>query len=172
MKPEIESYITRNYYELLKICKKITKHHDMAGDLLNDVILQLYDKDEIKIKSLDDNSIKYYIVCILKINWVSKNSPFYRRVRREEMMYRDLYDVMDMTEDVSVFDTHELLDIIELEWSEIDWFNKIIFSKWMVMGSLKKVATDTTIPLTSIARYIKETKSTIKQNTLKRLNDE
>ena len=25
MKPEIERYITKNYYELLKICKKITK---------------------------------------------------------------------------------------------------------------------------------------------------
>jgi hypothetical protein len=39
-----------------------------------------------------------------------------------------------------------------------------------VLGSLKKVSTDTRIPLTSIARYVKETKQTIKQNTFRKFN--
>jgi hypothetical protein len=40
----------------------------------------------------------------------------------------------------------------------------------MVLGSLKKVSTDTKIPLTSIARYVRETKQVIKHNTFKKMN--
>lgn len=172
MKPEIENYITKNYYELLKITNKITKNNDWSGDLLNDVILQLYDKNEIKLKSLDDNSIKYYIVSILKINWQSKTSPFFRKIRRESTMYLDLFEAMDYEDTDNTNDIHQMMDIIEMEWSEMDWFNKLIFEKYMVLGSLKKVAVDTTIPLTSIADYVRNTKKVIKQNTLNKLKDE
>jgi hypothetical protein len=170
MKPEIERYITKNYYELLKICKKITKNSDWAGDLLNDVILQLYDKSEIKMVKLDDNSIKYYIVYILKINWYSKTSPFFRKNRMESSMYIELYESMDYPEMNDNNDIHKLMEIIETEWAETNWFNKLIFEKYMIMGSLKKVSLDTTIPLTSIKRYVDETKSQIKTNTIIKFN--
>jgi len=42
----------------------------------------------------------------------------------------------------------------------------------MVLGSLKKVSVDTSIPLTSIARYVNETKKTIRLNTFNRLENE
>jgi hypothetical protein len=65
---------------------------------------------------------------------------------------------------------HEIMDIMEMEWSEQSWFNKVIFTKYLALGSLKKVSVDTTIPLTSIKRYIDNTKDTIKQNTFKKFN--
>jgi hypothetical protein len=65
---------------------------------------------------------------------------------------------------------HEIMDIMEMEWSDQSWFNKIIFTKYLTLGSLKKVSVDTTIPLTSIKRYIDNTKDTIKQNTFKKFN--
>jgi len=172
MTPEINNYITKNYYELLKICNKITKNDTWAGDLLNDVLLQLYEKKEIKLKKLDDNNIKYYIVKCLTINWHSKTSPFYRKVKKESTLYNELFEVMDKATDDDIFNTHKLLDIMEMEWTEVNWFNKIIFTKYLTMGSLKKVSIDTTIPLTSIARYVNETKATVKNNTFKRYNDE
>jgi hypothetical protein len=172
MTPEINNYITRNYYELLKICNKITKNDTWAGDLLNDVLLQLYEKKEINLKKLDDNNIKYYIVKCLTINWHSKTSPFYRKVKKESTLYNELFEVMDKATDDDIFNTHKLLDIMEMEWTEVNWFNKIIFTKYLTMGSLKKVSVDTTIPLTSIARYVNETKATVKHNTFKRFNDE
>jgi hypothetical protein len=172
MKPEINDYITKNYYELLKICNKITKNDTWAGDLLNDVLLQLYEKNEINIKKLDDNSIKYYIVKCLTINWYSKTSPFYRKVRKESSLYNELFEVMDKESDDDIFNTHKLLDIMEMEWTEVNWFNKIIFQKYITMGSLKKVSIDTTIPITSIARYVNETKAIVKHNTFKRFNNE
>ena len=172
MTPEINDYITRNYYELLKICNKITKNDTWAGDLLNDVLLQLYEKKEINLKKLDDNNIKYYIVKCLTINWHSKTSPFYRKVKKESTLYNELFEVMDKAVEDDIFNTHKLLDIMEMEWTEVNWFNKIIFTKYLTMGSLKKVSVDTTIHLTSIARYVNETKATVKHNTFKRFNDE
>lgn len=172
MTPEINDYITKNYYELLKICNKITKNDTWAGDLLNDVLLQLYEKKEIKLKKLDDNNIKYYIVKCLTINWHSKTSPFYRKIKKESTLYNELFEVMDRPTEDDIFETHKLLDIMEMEWTEVNWFNKIIFTKYLTMGSLKKVSVDTTIPLTSIARYVNETKATVKHNTFKRFNDE
>ena len=170
MKIEIENYITRNYYELLNICNKITKYDTFAGDLLNDVLIQLYDKKEINLNKLDDNSIKYYIVKCLTINWYSKTSPFYRKVRRESSLYNELFEVTNLIDNDDVFKEHHILEIIETEFTEMNWFHKIIFEKYMVLGSLKKVSTDTKIPLTSIARYVKETKQVIKQNTFKKMN--
>jgi hypothetical protein len=170
MKIEIERYITKNYYELLGICNKITKHDTFAGDLLNDVILQLYDRDNINLNKLDDNSIKYYIVKCLTINWYSKTSTFYRKVRRESSLYNELFDVANMVDNNDLFTEHQIMELVETEFTELNIFNKIVFEKYMVLGSLKKVSTDTRIPLTSIARYVKETKQIIKQNTFKKMN--
>lgn len=170
MKIEIERYITKNYYELLNICNKITKNDSFAGDLLNDVILQLYDRENIKLNKLDDNSIKYYIIKCLTINWYSKTSPFYRKVRRESTLYNELFDVPNLIDSDDVFKEHHILEIIETEFTEMNWFHKIIFEKYMVLGSLKKVSTDTRIPLTSVARYVKETRQVIKLNTFRKLD--
>ena len=87
MNKSVESYLTRNYYQLLTIAKKMTKNHDLHQDLLHEVIIQLYDKERIKLKSFDDDSIRYYIVAIMRINWFSNTSPFhyaerYRNTRR------------------------------------------------------------------------------------------
>ena len=67
-------------------------------------------------------------------------------------------------------DEHEIIEIIETEWAELDWFNKIIFEKYMVLGSLKKVSQDTTIPISSISDYVRNTRKLIKTNTINKFN--
>lgn len=64
------------------------------------------------------------------------------------------------------------MDILEQEFSDTFWFSKILFQKYILLGSLKKVSEDTKIPLTSIKRYIKETKTEIKLNVLNRFDNE
>ena len=170
MKIEIERYISKHYYELLEICHKITKHDTFAGDLLNDVLVQLYDKKEINLSKLDDNSIKYYIIRCLTINWYSKTSPFYRKVRRESTLYNELFETSNLIDNDDIINEHHMMEIVETEFTEMNWFHKIIFEKYLTLGSLKKVSVDTRIPLTSIARYVKETKTTIRQNTFRKLD--
>lgn len=167
---EINTYITKNYYQLLSIAKKYTKNDDFASELLHEVLLQLLEKQNLNIK-LDDNSIKYYIIRMLMINWCMPNAPFYRKNKAYSLNQVDLDNIKELTYQQTELDEHELLSVVEIEWSEIDWFNKIIFEKYLVLGSLKKVAIDTTIPLRSIHRYVNDTKKLIKQNAFKKLNN-
>jgi hypothetical protein len=166
---EVEQYITNNYYELLAISKKYTKNDDWSYELLHCVIEQLYNKKEWKIK-LDDNSIKYYIIRCLMVNWTYESSPFFKK-HKQDKRFVELNESIEMIVDVtSDFDTEEFLCILEQEFSELSWFNKIMFEKYMLLGSLKKVSKDTTISLASCSRYIKESKKEVKFNTIKKYN--
>jgi hypothetical protein len=175
MKPEIEKYIIQNYNELKTFCYRLTERSDWSEDLLQDVLLQLYEKKEIKLDNLDTKSIKNYIFKVIITNWHSKTSPFYRKVRKESTLYNELStlpsEAPQMMASEDIYDVHKLLEIIEIQWTEVSWFHKIIFEKYMVLGSLKKVSIDTTIPLTSIARYVKETKEQIRLKTIIKYNE-
>lgn len=166
----VECYITRNYYELFGIAKKITKNHDLSQDLLHEVILQLYDKDRIELKSYDDNSIKYYIVAIMRINWHSTTSPFYYKVRREIQKYSDITEILTMSDEQEDFEKQLIFDILEQEWCELNWFNKSLLELYLTLGSMKKVSKKTRIPISSISDYIKTSRNTIKKNVLEKLN--
>jgi RNA polymerase sigma factor (sigma-70 family) len=164
MNKKVENYITTHYFELLQIAKKITKGHDLTQDLFHEVIIQLYDKDKIVLKKYDDNSIKYYIVAIMRINWYSNTSPFYYRVRREFQMYSDISECYDMSAEQESFEKEQILTILEQEWTELNWFNKQLFELYLTLGSLSKVSKQTRIPVSSISRYLKESKELIKIN--------
>ena len=170
MKIELEKYITNHYYELLKIAKKYTKDDDWASELLHEIILQLYEQKEYEGK-VDDKSLKYYIIRIIMVNWCFPSSPFYRKYKKNKFIDVDIMQVMNITTQENETDVHELMNILETEWSHTNWFNKIIFTKYLTYGSLKKVSKDTTIPLTSIKRYVDETRKTIKLNTFRKLDN-
>lgn len=172
MRKEIESYLTREYYQLLKIAKKLTKGDQLSHDLLHEVILQLYDKDEIILKSYDDNSIKYYIVAIMRINYFSKTSPFFYRIRRERIVMNvDITTCWDMSYEQEEFETEELYQLLEEEYCELNWFKKSLLDMYLSLNSsMKAVSRKTNIPIQSISRYIKETRQEVKSNIINKLN--
>lgn len=168
MKVELDNYITKNYYQLLAISKKYTKNDDWSKELLHTVIVQLYDKKEWNI-SLDDESIKAYIIRALMVNWCFPSSPFYRKNKSFGMQDIDIKEVLNIVDQESEMKHHQLMETLEMEYSELDFFNKNLFNKYLVLGSLKKVSNDTSIPLRSVSRYITETKEIVKQNIFKKL---
>ena len=180
MNNKVELYITKHYYDLLNIANKITKGHELSQELLHEVILQLYDKKEINLKKYCDNSIRYYITAVMKINYYSKTSPFYYRIKKESETYRDFYDEMNYTpiydfedeEHTLALEKENLICILENEYIELSWFEKSIFDLYIVMGSIKKVAKKTNIPVSGVARYVKEIRIKIKNNIEERLKDE
>lgn len=172
MNKAVELYITKNYYQLQKIANTITKNHNLSQDLLHEVIVQLYDKDEIKLKGYDDNQIKYYIVSIMRINWYSKTSPFYYKVKREIQKYQDLTETHNIPDEQDDYEKQIIFDILETSWCELNWFHKSLFEWYMTLGSLKKVSLKTNIPLASIGKYIKEAKNEMKQEVLNKLNNQ
>ena len=164
MNCKVEEYIKNNYYILLGISKKITKGNELHQELLHEVIVQLYEKKVINLKEYDDDSIRYYITAVLRINWYSRTSPFYYRIRKERATYTELTFDMSYTTEQESFEKQELYDILEKEFTELDWFRKSLMEMYLTLGSLKKVSQKTTIPLSSISRYIKESKEQIKTN--------
>lgn len=169
---EIEQYVTKNYNELKKICVRITENSYWADDLLNDVLLQLWTKDEIKLDKLDDASIKYYIVRCITTNWYSETSPFYRKVRRESNLYNEVKDIADIPNTNDEVKHQRLMDVMEQEFSMLGWFHKEIFSNYLVLGSYRRVSEKTRIPLTSIKNYVHQAKNEVKHNVFKRIKDE
>lgn len=164
MNQQIEKYISNNYYQLLNIAKKITKNHDLTQELLHEVILQLYNKEKITLKEYNDDQIRYYIVAVIRINWNSQTSPFYYKIRKESAKYVDITTVYDLADDEQeAYEKQMILDILEESWTELDWFRKSLMEMYMCLGSMKKVATKTRIPVSSISRYIKESRQQIKQ---------
>ena len=173
MNKTIEVYITNNYYNLLAIAKRICKTNtDIHQELLHEVILQLYDKDRIKLKSYDDNSIKYYITAVMRINYYSKTSPFYYKIRRERVLMNvDISTCYDLSTEQESFETEELYELLEQNYSELDWFRKSLMDMWLTMNtSMAAVSRKTTIPIQSISRYIKEARNQVKTNVINKLN--
>jgi RNA polymerase sigma factor (sigma-70 family) len=165
MNKEIEQYISNNYGELLSIAKKITRNNDLSEDLLHEVILQLYNKKNIVLRQYNDDQIKYYIVSIIRINWHSQTSPFYYRIRKENSKYTNIDELYDLADDQQLeYEKQELFDILEQSFSELDWFRKSLFEMYLTLGSMKKVSVQTRIPVSSISRYLKESKEQIKTN--------
>lgn len=173
MRKEIESYITRNYYQLLTISNNLTKKDELSQDLLHEVILQLYDKDDIILKSYDDNSIKYYITAILRINFYSKTSPFFYRIKRERVVMNvDIDTCWDMSYEQEEFETEELYQLLEENYADLDWFKKSLLDMYLTLNSsMKAVSRKTNIPIQSISRYIKGIRKEVKANIINKLNE-
>ena len=172
MNQQIELYLSKNYYVLLNIAKKITKQSELSQDLLHEIILQLYDKDEIKLREYDDNSIKYYITAVMRINYYSKTSPFHYRIRRERILFNvDLSQCWDLSYEQEEFESEELLQLLEIEYANLDWFKKSLLDLYLSLNSsMKAVSRKTNIPTQSISRYMKETRNTVITNINNKLN--
>jgi hypothetical protein len=75
-----------------------------------------------------------------------------------------------MSDEQEDFEKQQIFDILEEEWCELGWFHKALFEMYMTLGSMKKVSKKTTIPISSISNYIKESRNTIKKNVIEKLN--
>lgn len=167
----VECYITRKYYELLAISKKITKRDtETARELLHEIILQLYNRDEIVLKDYTDDSIKYWLTSIMRVNYYSNTSPYHYRIRKQAQSFTELTYIMDMEEPQEEFESELVYQLLEANYAELDWFRKSLLDMYLTLNSLKAVSRKTTIPLTSISRYIREGKDQIRNNVIKGLN--
>lgn len=172
MNKVIEDYITKNYYVLLNIAQKMTKQDPLTQDLLHECILQLYDKEVITLKNYSDDSIKYYIVAVMRINYFSKTSPFHYRIRRERMIMNvDVATCWDLSYEQEEFETEMIYQLLEMNYAELDWFKKSLLDMYLSLNrSMNAVSRKTNIPKTSISRYINEIRKTVKEDIIKKLN--
>lgn len=167
MNEKVESFITHNYYLLLRISKKITKGHELSQDLLHECIVQLYNKEKIILNNYTDDIIKYYITSIMRINWNSVTSPFYYRMRKESSKYQPIQDIFEYEDEHQLnWEKEMLYQSLEQSYSELDFWSKSMMDLYLVLGSVNKVSKYTNIPKSSIIKYVSQSKQKIKTNTL------
>lgn len=169
---EIKNYITREYYELLKITKRITKGHQLSEDLLHEVFIQVLSRDNIILNSYDDNSIKYYLVAIIRMNWISTTSPFHYKIKRENLKYCDFPTNFEIPDDQFNWEKEHLLQSMEMAFTDLNFFQKGILELYLVLGSVSKVAIQTGIPKSSIIKKVRQTKDDLKLKTLNIYNNQ
>ena len=163
MRKKIEEYIINNYNELSEISKKITKGNELSDDLLQEVLLMILEKDNIVLDNTDDNTIKYFITGIMRINWFSSTSPFYYRIRKERNLYNEIYDNIEIEDFEYDWEKDKKFEILENELSKIDIFRLALFELYLIVGSLKKVSKQTGISVTNVALHINYVKNKIKE---------
>jgi hypothetical protein len=116
----------------------------------------------------------------MRINYYSKTSPFYYKIRKEAQTYLELFDDFiyeplydfEYEEQQIALEKEKIICILETEYVELEWFEKSIFDLYIIMGSIKKVAKKTKIPVSNVARYIKEIRNKIKTNMVSKLGNE
>jgi len=171
MNKKIEQYITDNYYQLLRIARRITKGHELSQDLLHEIILQLYNRKDITLNQFDDDTLRYYLTSIMRLNWNSKTSPFFYKMRKESLTYQPLNDIFEYEDEQMAWEKEVLLQSLEVSYSELDFWRKAMVELYLVLGSVNKVSKFTGIPKSSIIKYVKQSKEELKQNTINRLNN-
>lgn len=174
MRQEINNFINNNFRELQQISRTITKNDELSDDLLQEVLVQLYEKNEIKLDTYDDNSIKYYIVAVMKLNYFSKTSRFHYNIRKpnEKMIEFQPYHIMEFEEmEFDELTNEQILRILEIEFGELQYYKKLLFTHYLTLGSMNKVSKLTTIPLVTVSRYINEIKNTLRENVLQKIKE-
>ena len=79
----INSYLEKNYKEILRKAKGVTKNHELTEDLLQDCILAFLEKGpDYTTKVLNDNKVQHYIIRMIYIQFNSNTSPFYTKYRK------------------------------------------------------------------------------------------
>ena len=155
-------WIQHNNKKLLYTAKKISKNNDEYMDLYQSVIEQLLKKQNV-LDDMDDKEKMYYFVRVIKNNYFSQSSPYYYQHKKTSTRINYVEDINRYEIQDEVYEEH----LPDMEWvyrqlDTLDWFSRDIFLMWLELGSLTAVARQTTIPLNSVGRYIKEVKQTLK----------
>jgi len=151
----LNNWINTNHTELINITGKITRNHPDTYELYQEVIYQLLKKPN-KIEVLPDEQKKYYFIKVIKNNWNSSTSPF--QYHRQKDLVRNI--PYDQQQHESLPDSIYEENTPSIEWvynelEKLDWFDRDLFKLWLELGTYTKVSQDTTIPLNSVGKYIK-----------------
>jgi len=118
----MDKYLQLNYKTIRTKVLKVTKNHQNADDLLNDLIVNLLEKPKpYQEDLLKKNKVDHWFTSSAKIQFVSKTSPFYYKYKKFQHNSSEL-QVWKYAEE----DTSDDLDVTKMREdikSEIDLYN-------------------------------------------------
>ena len=117
------------------------KMADYADELVQEMILQIYEMKEEKIeKMLENGKLKWYILSGAGMQLRSSTSPFYSRIRKHKMYAREaglpdsdsnIFERVDDTEELS---TECYFSCMQREIENLFWYNKTLLKEYWIQG--------------------------------------
>ena len=149
-KSRLNDWITKNYDELVWICRKVTKEY-YVDDLFQMCIEQFLNYK--KIDSVPEKDWKFFFARLVRNNFFSSTSNYattYRKFKFVEMGFQDIQN----TEYTEALD----LDWVKQQIAELkktEWYYARIFELYIEEEcNLTKLSKRTTIPMNSLSRDI------------------
>ena len=161
-----KDWIDKNHSKLLYTTKKIVKNNNDYDDLYQSVVEQILKKTTL-LDTLTDKDRFYYFIRVVKNNYFSKTSPYYYQHKKVSCndvkvdVIKDIPDEPYVEELPDMFWVHKQLE-------DLDWFSRDLFLMWLELGTITAVSKQTTIPLNSVGRYIKNIKLELKEKWVNR----
>jgi len=157
-------WIENNHTEMLAITGTICGDPKSVGDLYGCVVEQLLNKQD-KLDKIPDKQKKYYFINVVKTNWFSKTSPYHYQYRKPTQHHRPIIEnIIEQIEDEEYVES-----IPTMEWvkntleKDFDWYSRDLFLLYVELKTLTNVSKQTSIPLNSVGRHIKQIKTKLKE---------
>jgi len=144
IKNRLDKFIEREYRWIeneVKTNIAYGKMADYANDLIQEMIIQLYEMKEEKIEELLDNGkLKWYILSGAGLQLRSSTSPFYNRIRKHKSYAREnglegsdsnIFEKIDDTEELS---TECYFSCMQREIENLHWYLKTLLKAYWLEG--------------------------------------
>jgi len=144
IKDRLDDWVRREYKWIdREIRANIAKNQmrDYADDLIQEMMIQLYNMKEEKIEQLLDNGkLKWYVLSGAGMQLRSSTSPFYQRIRKHKMYAREfglpgtdanIFERIDDTEELS---TECYYICMQREIENLHWYNKTLLQEYWIQG--------------------------------------
>ena len=134
-----KNWLQHNYNLLNKLSKKIDKEY--GEEILHFTIEKFLEKDDLKfLDELEDDIKLKYVSRTMKIQSTSKESQFYRKIKRFTLITKDV--IIEMEEENETDDLDELkIYFIKEKLKTINWFSSLLFQRYVEIGcSAQKLA--------------------------------
>ena len=157
----MNEWIQNNFDELKNICKKITR-----GDDYDDLFQMCLEQFLLSKKAqLVPNEQKlFFFVSIIKNNFNSNTSPFYRTYKKFKYNEIDNIEVPDTEYEEPLIDIDWVLNVIKEDKKTGSWYYARLFEIYIEQGcSVTKTSQLTTIPINSVSRDINKYRKRLKE---------
>lgn len=169
---KLSNFLKLNYNQLLRISKKITsERHPDYEDLLHEIILALYRKNDELINNLiDKKELTFYIVRMMINQYHSNTSPFYNKYKKHAYFknVNDIKEIYIYNKEPTEEDKEKRLKWIEGKLKGLRWFDVQVFKLYYKENfSLNSMSRATKINRSTLGKSIRLIKNFLKNERKK-----
>ena len=143
-------WITENYNELKKICKKITRGQQ-CDDLLQMCVEQFLKSK--RVPEVPDSQKLFFFARIVRNNYNSTTSPYYHQYGKFKYDEIENIEIPYLSYEEPIINLDWVKEQIEKDKKDGDWYYSRLFEIYIEQGcSVTKTSQITTIPINSVSR--------------------